>query len=152
MSWTYGVKIEVDDAGDFVVSVRDLPEAQTSGDTGEEAIALAADAIGVAVGARIDHEEDLADPSPVAPGEIAISLSLRLSAKATLYRLWRNSGVTRLELARRMGRTENEARRILDPYHAAKLDDIEAVARALGARLAIEVAPAPTREFTAAAE
>ena len=152
MSWTYGVKIGVDEAGDFVVSVRDLPEAQTSGDTNAEAVAPAADAIGVAVSARIGHEEDLARPSPVAPGEIAIPLSLRLSAKATLYRLWRDAGITRSELARRMGRTENEARRVLDPYHAAKLDDIEAAARALGASLAIEVAPAPTRELTAVAE
>ncbi len=35
---------------------------------------------------------------------------------------------------------------------AAKVDDIEAAARALGARLAIGVAPAPTRAHTAAAE
>jgi len=146
MSWTYGAKIETDRSGDHFVQVRDLPEAQTSGDTVDEAITLAADAIKVAVSARIDHEESLGPPSAIAPGEVAITLPLRLAAKATVYVLWRGAKISKSELARRMGRSETEVRRILDPYHGTKLDQIEAAAAALGAKLAIEVVAAPSRD------
>jgi predicted RNase H-like HicB family nuclease len=78
------VKIETGAFGDFVVTVRDPPEGQTSGVALDEALALAADAIKVAVSARIDHDEGLAVPSAVAPDESAIPLA----AKADVYRLW----------------------------------------------------------------
>jgi antitoxin HicB len=151
MSWTYGARIETDETGDHFVLVRDLPEVQTSGDTVDEAIALAADAIKVAVSVRIDHEESLGPPSAVAPGEVAVTLPLRLAAKATVYVLWRDAKISKSELGRRMGRTETEARRILDPYHGTKFDQIEAAAEALGAKLAIDVVAAPSREQSAAA-
>ena len=47
-TWTYGASI-TRERGDFVVSVRDLPEVVTSGSTQEEALELAADAIEVIV-------------------------------------------------------------------------------------------------------
>jgi antitoxin HicB len=151
MTWTYGAKIEPDETGDFVVTVRDLPEVQTSGETRDGAILLAADAIKVAVSARIDHEEELRAPSAVASEEAPILLGLRLAAKATVYRLWRKARLSKLELARRMARSDHDVRRILDPYHDTNLDRIEEAARALGARLEIDVASA-TPEFNAAAE
>jgi antitoxin HicB len=150
MPWTYGARIETDESGDHFVVVRDLPEVQTSGDTVDEAFALAAEAIKVAVSARIDHEESLGPPSAVAPGEIAITLPLRLAAKATVYVLWRDAKISKSELARRMGRSETEARRILDPYHGTKLDQIEAAAAALGAELAIDVVLTQPHERIAA--
>jgi antitoxin HicB len=141
MPWIYGVKIEEDVAGDQVVTVRDLPEVQTSGDTRAEALALAADAIRVAVGSRMRHNEELDAPSPIVVGEIAVALDLTLAAKATVYVLWRRSGLTKSELGRRMDRSETEARRVLDPDSGAKLDKIEEAARALGATLTIAVVP-----------
>jgi antitoxin HicB len=141
MPWIYGVKIDEDDAGDDVVAVRDLPEVQTSGDTRAEALALAADAIKVAVASRMRHGEELDAPGPVAPGEIAIALDLRLAAKATVYVLWRRAGISKSELGRLMGRSETEARRVLDPDHGTKFDQIAEAARALGATLTIAVVP-----------
>jgi antitoxin HicB len=105
----------------------------------------------VAVGARIGHEDSLRPPSAVAPGEVAITLPLRLAAKATVYVLWRDAKISKSELARRMGRSETEVRRILDPDNGTKLDQIEAAAAALGATLAIDVVPAQPRERIAAA-
>ena len=141
MPWIYGVKIDEDEAGDQVVAVRDLPEVQTSGDTHGEALALAADAIKVAVASRMRHGEDLDAPGCVAPGEAAIALELRLAAKATVYVLWRRAGISKSELGRLMGRSETEARRVLDPDHGTKFDQIAEAAHALGATLTIAVVP-----------
>jgi antitoxin HicB len=152
MSWTYGARFETDESGDHFATVRDLPEVQTSADTLDEALAAAADAIKVSVSARIDHEEELAPPTAIATAEIAIALPLRLAAKATVYLLWRKAKISKSELGRRMGRTETEARRVLDPYHDTDLDRIEAAAEALGAKLTIDIEPKSPRERIAAAE
>jgi antitoxin HicB len=139
MQWIYAITITRQD-GDHVVHVRDLPEVVTSGDTHEEALALASDAIEVAVMGRMEDEEELPLPSPAMTGEIALPLSARLAAKASIYHLWRASGISKSELARRLQRTETEARRILDPRHGTKLDLVEQAAKALGGRLVLGLA------------
>ena len=139
MNWTYGVNIaEID--GDHVVSVRDLPEVVTSGDTREEAIELAADAIAVIVAGRIEDEIDLPLPSPARRGEVAVPLDPQVAVKASVYHLWRKANISKSELARRMGRTETEARRILSVGAKTKLDQMSEAARALGGRLVVGVA------------
>jgi len=140
-TWTYGVAIKHED-GDYVVSVRDLPEVVTAGDSLREALALAADAIEVIVEGRMDDNEDLPAPSPVQPGEHAVSLPAHLAAKASVYAAWKAAHVSKSELARRLNRNEGEVRRILDPHHGTKLDQLEAAARALGSRLVIAFEPA----------
>jgi antitoxin HicB len=139
MNWTYGVRItEID--GDFVVSVRDLPEVVTSGDTMAEAIELAGDAMGVIVAGRIEDELPLPPPTSVIDGEMAVPLAPRVAVKASVYHLWREAKISKSELARRMGRTETEARRILSARSRTKLDQMAEAARALGGRLVIGVA------------
>ncbi|NJL08185.1 MAG: helix-turn-helix domain-containing protein, partial [Methylacidiphilales bacterium] len=59
-----------------------------------------------------------------------------------VWRAWRASGLSKVELARLMGVAETEVRRILDPEHATKLATLEAAARALGHRITVEVAQA----------
>jgi antitoxin HicB len=138
MEWVYGVRIDrIDD--DHVVSVRDLPEVVTSGDTREQAAELAADAIAVIVAGRIEEELDLPAPTAVRDDEIALPLDPRIAVKAAVYRLWRESSVSKSELARRLGRTETEARRILSPRSRTKLDQMSEAAVALGGRLKVGV-------------
>ena len=59
---------------DFVVTVRDLPEVVTSGDTLEQALDLAADAIEVAVASRMERDLPLPVPSRSKRGEHPVSL------------------------------------------------------------------------------
>lgn len=134
MSETYCVAIAVD-GPDFVVTCRDLPEVVTSGASLEDSLRLAADAVEVAVTGRIDDDMDLPSPTRPAAGDHPISLPARLAAKAAVYRAYKRSGLRKTELARRMDRNEAEIRRILDPRHGTKLDQLEEAARALGGRL-----------------
>ena len=134
MSAQYGITV-ARKAGDFVVGVRDLPEVVTSGSNQEEALALAADAIEVAVTGRMEDDMDLPEPSARRKGEHAIALPARLAAKAAIYRAFKASGLRKTELSSRMSRNEVEVRRILNPRHGTKLDQLEEAARALGGRL-----------------
>ena len=137
VKWVYGAAIAERD-GDFVVSVRDLPEVVTSGDTLEEALELAADAVEAIVIWRMENDKDLPPPSRVRKGEHPVPVPARLAAKASVYSAWKSADLTKVELARRLGRNEVEVRRILDPKHGTKIDQLDEAARALGGRLSID--------------
>lgn len=81
----YSARITMED-DDFVVSVRDLPEVVTSGDTLEQALELAEDAIAAVVEWRIAKKMELPEPSPEEPGEHLVSLRAHLAEKAIRYR------------------------------------------------------------------
>jgi antitoxin HicB len=136
IDWTYGVRIDRD-GDDFVVSVRDLPEVTTSGDTFEQALDLAADAIDVIMQHRMEKGEDLPPPSPVREGEHAVSPPALTAAKASLNAAWREADITKSELAARLGAAENQARRLLDAKHASSLSQLDKAARAMGYRLVV---------------
>lgn len=136
MLWIYGVTIDEED-GDFVVRSRDLPDVLTAGDTLEEALALAADVVEVAVGVRMEREEPLPLPTPLASGERPIALPAWLAAKASVYAAWKASGLRKVELAKRLNRSEVEVRRILDPSYGTKIQQLDEAARALGGRLSV---------------
>ena len=134
--WTYGVAI-VTEGADHVVTVRDLPEVVTAGSSLEEALALAADAIEVAVAGRMEDDEALPRPSRPRKGEHPLALPAQLAAKASIYSAWKRAGLTKVELARRLNRNEAEVRRILNPRHGTKLNHLEEAAHALGGRLVV---------------
>ncbi|HVV94678.1 MAG TPA: type II toxin-antitoxin system HicB family antitoxin [Hyphomicrobiales bacterium] len=131
-----------EDEGEYVVAVRDLPAVVTAGDSFDEALELAADAIEVVIAAHMARDLDIVSPSAIRHGEHAVALPAPLAAKASVYAAWKASGLSKSELARRLGRSETEVRRILDPGHGTKLDQLDEAARALGGRLAVSFADA----------
>ncbi len=52
---------------------------------------------------------------------------------------FRNAGMAKRALARRIGRAENEARRILDPDHPSKLPLLRAALSAFGKEIVVSV-------------
>lgn len=138
MEWTFGVKI-TRDGDDFVATSRDLPEVLTAGATLDEARALAADAVDAVVAHRIERGESLAAPSRIEDGEDSVELPLQMATKAALYLAWRRSGLSKSEVARRMGVGENEVRRILSPRHGTRLATVELAAKALGVRVTLDL-------------
>jgi antitoxin HicB len=125
---------------ELVVTCRDLPEVVTSGATEAEALAMAEDAVDVVVSAAIDAGLDIPEPTAVRRGELAVSLPAQTAAKLAVWRAFLAAGITKSELARRLGVGENEARRILSPRYRTKLDKLEAAVRALGGRIVIDLA------------
>lgn len=136
----YAVAIQRD-GDDHVVSVRDLPEVVTSGDSLDEALALAADAVEVAVAGRIEDDMELPEPSAREAGEHVVDLPAPLATKAVIYAAWKRSGVSKSELGRRLDRNEAEVRRILKPRYGTKIDQLADTAKQLGGRLVISFEP-----------
>ena len=138
--FTYAVKLTPDKQdGGYVVSCRDMPEVITQGDTVEQAIAEAADALEEAVAGRIDDKRDIPAPTPKKRGERDVSVPPSMALKAAVYLAERDAGISNSELARRMRLDEKEARRILDPHHPTKLPRIEAALTALGRQVRMEL-------------
>lgn len=127
--------------GRYRVTVRDLPEAITSGVTEADALENAADAIDVALSFRMKKGEPLPARSAPAEGDRLVALPARSAAKAAVYEAWTAAGISKAELARRMGRDIVEVRRILTPGHGTKLDQLEEAAKALGLQFTIGLAP-----------
>jgi antitoxin HicB len=131
--FTYAVRLAPDKQdGGYVVTCRDLPEAITQGETLEEALAEAADALEEAVAGRISDVRDIPMPSDAKRGERMVSVPPSMALKAAVYLAVREAGITNSELARRMRLDEKEARRILDPHHPTKLPRIEEALSVLG--------------------
>ena len=125
----------------YHVRCRDLPEIITTGVTKAEAFDMAMDALEVAIAGRIEDETDLPNPSKPRKRERLVTMPAQLAAKVAVYRAWREAGISKVALAKRLGIAEGEARRILDPRYGTKLDRIEAALIALGHRLVIDAEP-----------
>jgi antitoxin HicB len=72
-------------------------------------------------------------------GLVPIAVEPETAAKLALIEAVREAGISKSELARRLGKDEKQARRILDPMHPTKLVTLIAALRALGQRLVIGV-------------
>ncbi len=122
----------------FVVTCRDVPEVTTQGDSMEEAMAMAADALAVALSGRKGPGE-WPRPSLPEPGEVVVALPPLLAAKVALWASMNEAGVSNSELARRLGVTEGVVRRLLNFRHRSQIGQLEAALAALGKRLVVDV-------------
>lgn len=120
--------------GGFTVTFADVPEAITEGDDMSDARAMAEDALGVTLLTYLEQGRAL--PVPMAEG-VMIAPSPEVAAKIAVIETFRSAGISRSELARRIGKDEKEARRLLDPDTATKLPLMVAALAAMGQRLVI---------------
>lgn len=139
-AFEYPVLLTSSDEGGFVVTCRDLPEVVTQGEDLHDALRQAADAMEEAFAARIDDELEFPPPSAAREGEHLVAPSAEMVAKAALYVALREAGVSKVELASRLGVDEKVVRRLLDPHYRSKLPRLAEAVQALGKRLRIELA------------
>jgi len=139
--FAYAVKLTPDKrGGGYVVTCRDLPEAITQGETIEESLAEAADALEEAIAARIDDGREIPIPTRAKSREREVSVPPSMALKAAVYLAVREAGISNSEFARRMRLDEKEARRILDPHHPTKLPRIEEALSVLGRHVELSLA------------
>jgi antitoxin HicB len=137
----YAVTITPDD-GAFVVTFPDVPGAITYGETIEEALTRASDALLTIFDAYMKDRRDIPSPSPLGSGA-SIELPPLETAKIELYRSMRIANVNKAELARRLDWHLPQVDRVLDVHHASKLDQLDAAFTAIGKHLRISVDDAP---------
>ena len=123
--------------GTIIVTFPDLPEAITEGKDRAEAFVQASDCLDVALLFRLKDEKEVPEPSAPKRGEVVVPASPQVAGKVAFALAFRESGLSRVALAKRLGWAESEVRRLLDPNHRTKLDRIDIALRALGRRLVI---------------
>ena len=129
---------DLDDGG-FVVTLRDLPEAITQGDTLEECLAEAADCLEEAIAARIDDNLTIPMPSRLESGEKLVSLPLQMTLKAAVYLAMREAGVSDRKLAEIINVDEKVVQSILDPGLEIELAAVDRALSALGKCVEIQL-------------
>ena len=132
----YPITLEEDD-GAVLATSPDFPELTTFGDGREEAVTRAVEALEEAIAARIHDRKDIPSPSRGASYAILPTLT---SVKIMLYQGMRDQGITKAELARRLGWHLPQVDRVLDVQHRSWLDQIDAALGAIGRQLHVSAA------------
>jgi len=145
----YPIRLERDDNDTILVSFPDFPEAHTFGETVEDALRRAPDALATVIDAYIKDRRDIPLPSAVITRH-SVTMPALIETKVHLYEAMRAARVGKSELARRLDWHLPQVDRLLAMTHGSKLEQLEAAFRVLGKRLVVGVrdvsAPAKRRE------
>jgi len=140
----YRIETTPDDNGTLLVTCPAFPEVTTFGPNDpEELTSIALKAIEEAIAARISDGEGL--PREVTPSErkrrkgLYVKLPLLTALKVQLYNAVREAGVSRAELARRLGWHREQVDRLFRLDHASRLDQIEAAFKELNRDIDVRV-------------
>ena len=124
---------ETDDG--FVVTFRDIPEAITQAETREDALAMALEALEVAMEFYFEDKRSVPMPSKLKRGELAVELPPSLSAKILLLNEMLKQDIRPAELARRLKTTPQEVNRLTNLRHTSRIDGIADALHAMGRHL-----------------
>jgi antitoxin HicB len=126
--------------GGFIVTLSDFDWGISQGDTKDEALEMAADAIRTMIREHMRNGEELPHPSkPRCRQYHMIGFGALDAAKASLYMAFRASGMKKADLARALGISKTNVDRLFDLGNRSRIDQIEAAFAVLGKRLSIEV-------------
>ena len=137
----FPVTLTPDEAdGGFVVTFHDIPEAITQGETVEEALSMAQEALETAMEFYFEDKRAVPAPSKPKRGQHVVELPASLSAKVLLLNEMVTQNIRPAELARRLNTTPQEVNRLTNLRHTTRIDGIAAALQAMGRHLEISVA------------
>lgn len=132
----YPARLQAEPEGGFTVTFPDLGFGVTYGATREEALRQAADLLETILANCLAEGWEVPLPSP-ARGRPLVALDPLVAIKVELYRALRAAGISKAELARRIGIAPQQAQRLFDTNHASRIDQLAAAFAALSRRLVI---------------
>ena len=138
----FPIQLETDDDGSLLVTCPDLPEVTTFGADRAGARAAAGRAVEEALAARLADGLPLPPPRLEQPAGEAVRLPLQTALKVSLHAALREAGLTRAELARRLGWHRNSVDRLFDLDHGSRLEQLDAAFHALGRAVDLQVVEA----------
>ena len=122
----------------YNVTFPDVYGANTGGWSWEEALEMAQDCLGTALGMYVKAREDIPVPSSLSDGQIMVSVAPIVAAKLALYTAMRELEISNVALASQLGLQENAVRRLIDPRHRSHISSVEKALRAIGRSLVLE--------------
>jgi antitoxin HicB len=128
-----------DRRGNIVVTFPDVPEVVTQGRGEADARAMAAEALGLVLLSYLVRGKPLPERRAKGRNLVDIVVAPDAAARLAVLESFAAAGISKSELARRIGKDEKEVRRILDPKRPTKLPALTAALRALGKRLVVGV-------------
>ena len=138
MRYAYPYELSPQPEGGFTVTFPDVPEAITQGDDEKEAAAMAEDALVTALSFYTDQAEGLPHPSPAHGRPLAYVPPL-VAAKLALHDAMLAARVSNVALARQLGTNEKTVRRLRDPLHQSRINQVDTALRVLGKRMGIVI-------------
>jgi antitoxin HicB len=136
----YFAKFEPDLDGGFVIEFPDFGWGVSQGDDEEDGRRMATDLLTTMVQEHIRNGKELPKPGRFrGPRYRLIRLPASQGMKAELYLAWRSSGLTKAQLARRIGITKVEVGHLLDLSRRARVEQLEAAFAALGKQITIGI-------------
>jgi antitoxin HicB len=136
----YPAVLSPDDNGTVRVEFPDVPEANSFGETEDEALARARDSLETALEFYIERDVDLPKPSAL-QGRPGVTPSPLGALRLQLYQSMRDQKVNKAELARRLGWHYPQVVRLFDFEHASRVEQLEAGFAALGRAVVVETTP-----------
>ena len=133
----YPVNLTPDTDG-YVVTFPDISEALTQGDTREEALEMALDALVTSFDFYFEDNRRIPAPGIIDGDYVDVPLSV--ASKVMLLNAFIESGLTQSELARLMGVKRQEVTRLFNLHHSTKIDTVQKALLALGKRLELTAA------------
>ena len=130
-TFRYSCTITRDEDGFYLVKFPDLLGAATDATTREGALAEAEDCLAEAVAGYLVRRQRVPEPA-YTNGDAFIALDPLLAAKAALNNAMLDAGLSRIELASRLGVDEKIVRRLLDPKHQSHIRAVLHAAALLG--------------------
>lgn len=135
---SYRVRLEPDDDGSVLVTCPALPEVTSFGADEADALERVVDAVEVALAGRIADGTEIPASDAAGTGDRVVVPALT-ALKVALHGEMKGAGVTRAELARRLGWHREQVDRLFRLDHASRLDQLEQAFLVLGRRLDIAV-------------
>ena len=142
MIYAYPCQLTPDEEGGLVATFPDVPEAITGGRDGDEALAMAEDALATALAGYVHEKWDIPTPSEVAGGQVSVPVATVVAAKLALYTAMRAQRISKVELAARLGVSEAAVRKLTNPDHRSHMNQVQKALRAVGRSLKVEVTAA----------
>ncbi|HJV00809.1 MAG TPA: type II toxin-antitoxin system HicB family antitoxin [Burkholderiaceae bacterium] len=137
---TYPITLTQDSNDAYLVAFPDFQEANSVGDTVDEALCEAVECLRTVVGMYMEDRRPVPLPSAPASGEHAVALPALETAKVLLWNEMLRQRLRKADLARLLNVHQPQIDRLFDLRHSSKVDQVEQAAAALGRRLNIELA------------
>ncbi|MBZ5575982.1 MAG: type II toxin-antitoxin system HicB family antitoxin [Acidobacteriia bacterium] len=122
----------------WLVTFVDLPRVSTDGKTESEAFFEAIDALGSDLSIRISQKEGIPAPSRLRKGQRKVPVPLWIAPKVALYLTMRQLRVDNSELTRRLRCRETAVRRLLNPTHKTRAENLQRALAALGRQMVVK--------------
>ena len=135
MEIRYPAVLEPEASGGFFVRFVEVEGAMTDGETLEEALFNASEALSGVLGWMLDENQPIPHPSAAGEGMVLIAPDARTQAALLIRRARGERSLA--ELARSLQTSWPSAQRLENPRHSPTLRQLEKAAAALGKRLVL---------------